>query len=154
MGPILRWLKEAGNTLLRFGKTWGLLFLTLTHTYIPATGHSWAFRGHSGQGGGQGGHGNGTERIRREGKEVGGPRGWAASMQLGSVPYRLRACCLCRAGQEAGPGMPGPYPVTPETPTSLSWKQGWARLLTDSCWTKGWRGEGDGEDGKDSHWKL
>lgn len=46
--------------------------------------------------------------------------------------------------------MLGPYPVTPEAPTSLSWKQGWVRLPIDSCW---WGG-GVGKMKKTPHWKL
>lgn len=45
--------------------------------------------------------------------------------------------------------MPGPYPVTPGTLTSLSWKWDWARFLIDSCWAEGWRGREGGENGKD-----
>lgn len=40
-----------------------------------------------------------------------------------------------------------PLPMTPETLTSLSWKQDWVRLLIDSGWAEGGRcGEESGKD--------
>lgn len=58
----------------------------------------------------------------------------------------LPTCALSLLGRtETGPGTPGPYPVTPETPASLSWKRAWVRLLIDSCWAELWQGGGGGE---------
>lgn len=133
MGPILEQLNLAGNnTLPRHGRTAGHP-CPPTHTHLchqpllGSQGPPWAVCWAA-----QGGHGNGKED--REGKWV--PQRLGCSLQLGAVPHCLRASSPCKAGREAGPGMLGPYPVTLETPTSLSWKQDWARLLIDSCWVQ------------------
>lgn len=82
--------------------------------------------GHTGQG----------QKDKGMGKGSRWPQKLATSLQLGAMPCAYVLASSARQDEEQALACQ-PLPMTPETLTSLSWKQDWVRLLIDSGWAEG-----------------